>query len=330
MLSLLENDIKDINDIDKKVNNKYYAVKIFFENINPSLIEHEILILQYISIEFEKLKKNINYCDIEMIKIYDGYTNGKETYVILPFIEHVNFYEFYKKASIKSIKYYIKSLLENIINLEYLGIVHRDVKPDNFLYNDNLKKGVLIDYGLATIVDNTNILSNLNFNYNNLYNSFIKLNTSNNKRVGTRGFISPEQYFENHELKNKININSKYDVWSIGIILFYFFSHKLLKIDLIKDNASNSSINILEELLPLILVNTKESINKFVKDFDINLYLPKLIIDNIGKIELKDMFVRDDIDDLGIDFLKNLLCIDINKRLSPTEAYKHNWLKEVV
>lgn len=32
-----------------------------------------------------------------------------------------------------------------------MGIIHRDIKPGNFLYNPQKRQGVIIDFGLAEI-----------------------------------------------------------------------------------------------------------------------------------------------------------------------------------
>jgi cell division control protein 7 len=36
-------------------------------------------------------------------------------------------------------------------NLKELGIYHRDIKPGNFLYDPDTRRGMIIDFGLAEI-----------------------------------------------------------------------------------------------------------------------------------------------------------------------------------
>lgn len=40
-------------------------------------------------------------------------------------------------------------LLKSIYKLKTMGIYHRDIKPMNYLYNSNTRKGIIIDFGLA-------------------------------------------------------------------------------------------------------------------------------------------------------------------------------------
>ena len=42
-------------------------------------------------------------------------------------------------------------MLKGLKNLKDLGIFHRDIKPDNFLYDHQTKKGMIIDFGLSEL-----------------------------------------------------------------------------------------------------------------------------------------------------------------------------------
>lgn len=46
---------------------------------------------------------------------------------------------------------YVKNLLKALNRVHSFGIIHRDVKPNNFLYDRKNKKFLLIDFGLAQL-----------------------------------------------------------------------------------------------------------------------------------------------------------------------------------
>lgn len=52
---------------------------------------------------------------------------------------------------VEDIRHYIYELLLGLKELKSLGIYHRDIKPGNFLYNPETKRGMIIDFGLAEI-----------------------------------------------------------------------------------------------------------------------------------------------------------------------------------
>ena len=45
----------------------------------------------------------------------------------------------------------MRALLVAINGLAQVGIMHRDVKPSNFLYDPQSKTGLLIDFGLSEL-----------------------------------------------------------------------------------------------------------------------------------------------------------------------------------
>lgn len=58
---------------------------------------------------------------------------------------------FFNTLPVLEVKHYIYELLLGLKELKSLGIYHRDIKPGNFLYNIEKKRGLIIDFGLAEI-----------------------------------------------------------------------------------------------------------------------------------------------------------------------------------
>ena len=59
---------------------------------------------------------------------------------------------FVETISKRDTKLYLQQLLSAVDHLTQHGVVHRDVKPSNFLWDPESKKGILIDFGLSEIV----------------------------------------------------------------------------------------------------------------------------------------------------------------------------------
>lgn len=103
-----------------------------------------------------------------------------------------------------------ESLLSIIVELENHSIVHRDIKPENII-RDNDGNWFLIDFGIARDLKSCSL-------------------TMTNAQVGphTPGYAAPElfQY-------NKKDIDSRADIFSLGIVLFEALvgSHPFLRGD---------------------------------------------------------------------------------------------------
>jgi cell division control protein 7 len=66
--------------------------------------------------------------------------NKSHILVLMPFVDHVSFHESFMHWRLAEISEYMRSLLVALNRVHNCGIIHRDVKPSNFLYD--MKKKV--------------------------------------------------------------------------------------------------------------------------------------------------------------------------------------------
>ncbi|XP_074506862.1 cell division cycle 7-related protein kinase isoform X1 [Sebastes fasciatus] len=69
--------------------------------------------------------------------------------IVMPFMEHQAIVEIIGSLSFEEVRLYIYHLLTALRHVHQFGIIHRDIKPNNFLYNRNNKMYALVDFGLA-------------------------------------------------------------------------------------------------------------------------------------------------------------------------------------
>jgi serine/threonine protein kinase len=57
-----------------------------------------------------------------------------------------------KEVSLVDVKHYMYILLDSVDHLAECGVMHRDIKPNNFLFDPKTRTGLLIDFGLSEVI----------------------------------------------------------------------------------------------------------------------------------------------------------------------------------
>ncbi|CAH1402517.1 unnamed protein product [Nezara viridula] len=68
---------------------------------------------------------------------------------VMPYQHHDKFTSYLYDMDIDEIRLYIRELCVALRRVHSFGVIHRDVKPGNFLYNRAKRKFLLVDFGLA-------------------------------------------------------------------------------------------------------------------------------------------------------------------------------------
>ena len=214
---------------------KYVAIKKIYVTSSPSRILNELELLH-------DLRDSPNVCPL-----ITAFRHQDQVIAILPFFQHKDFREYYRDLTVQEMRVYFQSLFTAVASVRNWNIIHRDIKPTNFLYSPSQQRGVLVEVGLAErdgtdyppgacCLDSNDRIRKF---ASSVYHSTIATATAagqpvprpsypNNdqrssrraNRAGTRGFRAPEVLLKCTAQTVLI------DVWSCGIILLTFLSKR--------------------------------------------------------------------------------------------------------
>ena len=136
----------------------------------------------------KKLPKNPYIIDIREI-----YETSEELIMIMEYMKGKDLYHQIKlsqKMNESQAFMIFSQVVKGLLFLNYHGVSHRDIKPDNILfsYENQLK---IADFSLADYFDKTPLKG----------------------KCGTPGFMAPEVFYQE-------TYNEKVDVFSLGIVLY--------------------------------------------------------------------------------------------------------------
>ncbi|KAF3912943.1 PAK-2p27 [Orbilia brochopaga] len=199
---------------------KYVAIKKIYVTSSPQRIHNELELLKDLS-----GSKNV-------VSLITAFRHMDQVIAVMPYFRHVDFRDYFRKLEIPEIQLYMRSLFTALKFVHAKGILHRDIKPTNFLYDCSKGRGVLVDFGLAERESDDGTCTCLNAaeinrrdlkSYNLQLGGYPKNDQRPSKRAnraGTRGFRAPEVLFKCNAQTTKI------DIWSAGVILLTFLSKR--------------------------------------------------------------------------------------------------------
>lgn len=312
------NDIKNNNNINK------FAIKKYFKSFNPNCGQLELSLLSY-------LNSKVN--DSRILKILDGNYIEKtgDFFFVSKFFNHNEFSDFYKDMTFEKIQIYMFQLLTCLKKIHEVGIIHRDIKPDNFLFNYESNECCLIDFGLAEIDIDTGLWKEVNEKNENDedYKILTDLQRNNYRhKLGTRGFIPPEVIF------NNIYQFSSVDIWSAGVILLIILSQRLPIFNL--NQFSKIESETIKDILPLIELYGKDKILEIAKINHSQLFISNIfrkyeINGGINALITKKADNQKDMKllDLAKDLCIKLLDLNYRTRITAENALKHEFFEGI-
>ena len=260
-----------------KLNNKIYAIKKLpvQKEMKKDFIRETIFMLtlnnQYIVRLYgyfqgiEKIEKLKDIYKDDKKKLYQNDTEDRKMYfLVLDFMSNGSLESYKKRLGIYHLieqKFIIKIFKQLLIGLKYLHenkIMHRDIKPDNILLDDN-EDIKISDFGISAIHresmyedPDSNVL------------------ISNNTRVGRKDFVSPEILY-----KTITEFDYKVDIYSLGLTMLCLMSNRhpivldnnkrTIKIDFVNNIYEEYLVNLVKKMIlenPILRPNASEALKE--------------------------------------------------------------------
>ena len=224
------------------------------------------------------------------------------------------------KLNLTEIKYYMRTLLTAVKRLQELGVMHRDIKPTNFLYDPPTKTGLLIDFGLSEIEVDSNGNPRKQAMKDNP--DVVKICTLQKtmkikNRTGTKGYMPPEALF------NFPNQTSAVDVWACGVIFLSFLAQRHPVFSL--NNSSKVKNFTIANLIPLVCLFGSNAIKEIAFKYGYGCLIPdEMQKDKIAWGDICKLVDRD-----AFDLLDKMLELDHTKRISASDALNHPFFNSI-
>ncbi|KAJ3452147.1 casein kinase ii subunit alpha [Anaeramoeba flamelloides] len=263
-------------------NNKEICLKVL-KPVKRSKIKREIKISMIVG-EFPNTVKLLDLIDNKVI--------GTPT-LVFEYFPHPHILELLPTIAAEEMCLIIYRSLQTLYHAHRSGIMHRDIKPHNVLYDPKSKEVKLVDWGLS---------------------EFYFPETAYNCNVASRFFKAPEL------LIGYTHYHYSIDMWAVGcLIAGWAFSKEPFF-------AGKNNLDQLGQIVKILGASKFWKWTKSIK-FQVRKKIIKSIPQNGKKMAWKDL--NPEIDPQICEILDGLLNYDFNKRWNVVQTMAHPWFDSV-